>query len=198
MALEGRRSLFISYNGMLEALGQTQVIPYLRELAKRGVNVTLLSFEKPRAYSEAGREECRQLREKLTTSGIEWHWLPYHQSPSLPATAYDVLAGRRYAKQLVEQNRIELVHSRGHIPGAIALPLKKHAPVKTIFDLRGLMAEEYVDAEHWRKGGLPYRITKTTERRIFATTDAVVTLTERIWPIINKWDGLRDRSVHHS
>ena len=198
MALEGRRSLFISYNGMLEPLGQTQVMPYLRELAKRGVNVTLLSFEKPRAYSDAGREQCAQLQQQLSASGIDWHWLPYHQTPSLPATAYDVLAGRRYAKQLVEQKKIELVHSRGHIPATIALALKKHASVKTIFDLRGLMAEEYVDAEHWRKGGVPYRITKATERRIFATSDAIVTLTERIWPIISKWDGLRDRSVHHS
>ena len=48
-----------------------------------------------------------------------------------------------------------------------------------IFDVRGLMAEEYVDAEHWREGGVPYRITKATERRILAKTDAVVTLTER-------------------
>jgi glycosyltransferase involved in cell wall biosynthesis len=66
-----------------------------------------------------------------------------------------------------------------------------------IFDVRGLMAEEYVDAEHWREGGIPYRITKATERRILASTDAVVTLTERIWPIIKEWEGLRGRTVHH-
>jgi len=66
-----------------------------------------------------------------------------------------------------------------------------------IFDLRGLMAEEYVDAEHWREGGLPYRITKAAERRILAATDGIVTLTERIWPIIREWQGLRGRAVHH-
>jgi glycosyltransferase involved in cell wall biosynthesis len=66
-----------------------------------------------------------------------------------------------------------------------------------IFDLRGLMAEEYVDAEHWREGGVPYRITKAAERRILASTDAIVTLTERIWPIIREWEGLRGRAVHH-
>jgi glycosyltransferase involved in cell wall biosynthesis len=66
-----------------------------------------------------------------------------------------------------------------------------------IFDVRGLMAEEYVDAEHWREGSLPYRITKAAERRILAATDAVVTLTERIWPIIREWEGLRGRTPHH-
>ena len=49
MGLSGRRALFISYNGMFEPLGQTQVIPYLTELAKKGVSVTLLSFEKAKA-----------------------------------------------------------------------------------------------------------------------------------------------------
>lgn len=198
MGLEGHRSLFISYNGMLEPLGQTQVIPYLRELAKRGVVVTLLSFEKPQAYSVEGAERCNQQQKQLEAGGIEWHWLPYHQRPSLPATIYDVLAGIRYAKRLVFQNKIELVHARGHVPATIALALKRRTGIKMIFDLRGLMAEEYVDAEHWSEGGLPYRITKTTERRILSNTDAIVTLTERIWPIIKEWEGLRGRSVHHS
>jgi glycosyltransferase involved in cell wall biosynthesis len=197
MGLEGRRVLFISYNGMLDPLGQSQVIPYLRELAKRGVRFTLLSFERPKAFTPEGIAQCEQLRQKLQTDGIEWHWLPYHQRPSVPATIYDVLAGLRYASKLVKRNGIEMVHARGHIPATIALGLKKRFGTKMIFDVRGLMAEEYVDAEHWREGGIPYRITKATERRILAATDAIVTLTERIWPIIREWEGLRGRAVHH-
>ena len=87
-----------------------------------------------------------------------------------------------------------MVHARGHIPATIALGLKQRFGIKMIFDLRGLMAEEYVDAEHWREGGVPYRLTKATERRILAATDAIVTLTERIWPIIREWKGLRGRA----
>ena len=197
MGLEGRRAMFISYNGMLEPLGQSQVIPYLRELAKKGVRFTLLSFERAVAFTPEGIAQCEQLREKLESQGIEWHWLRYHQRPSVPATIYDVLAGIRKASWLVKRNRIEMVHARGHIPAAIALELKRRFGIKMIFDLRGLMAEEYVDAEHWREGSVPYRLTKATERRILAATDAVVTLTERIWPIIREWPGLRGRAVHH-
>jgi len=197
MALEGRRVLFISYNGMLDPLGQSQVIPYLRELARRGVRFTLLSFERPKAFTAEGIAQCEQLRDKLKTNGIEWHWLRYHQRPSIPATIYDVMAGYRKAGALVRRNRIEMVHARAHIPATIALALKRRFGTKMIFDLRGLMAEEYVDAEHWREGGLPYRITKAAERRILAATDGIVTLTERIWPIIKEWKGLRGRAVHH-
>ncbi|HYK20301.1 MAG TPA: glycosyltransferase, partial [Pyrinomonadaceae bacterium] len=134
---------------------------------------------------------------ELASHGIEWHWLRYHQRPSVPATIYDVLAGIRKASSLVKRNRIEMVHARAHIPATIALALKRRFGTKMIFDLRGLMAEEYVDAEHWRKGSVPYRLTKATERRMFASADAVVTLTERIWPIIKVWEGLRGRTVHH-
>ncbi|HEV8133693.1 MAG TPA: glycosyltransferase [Pyrinomonadaceae bacterium] len=194
MALDGRRALFISYNGMFEPLGQTQVIPYLSGLAKRGVSVTLLSFEKPQTLTA---EKCLALREKLSKQGIEWHWLRYHRRPTLAATAFDVLAGIRYAKRLVRQNQIEIVHARAYIPATIALWLKRRQGVKMIFDLRGLMAEEYRDANHWKEGGVPYRVTKSTERRILATTDAVVTLTNRIWPIIRDWRGLSNRKVQH-
>src|SRR5882724_11810733 len=142
MGLEGRRVLYISYTGMLDPLGQSQVLPYLRELAKRGILFTLISFERAAMLDECGLERCETLRRQLAADNINWHWLRYHQKPSLPATAYDVAVGIRFALQLVKRGRIELVHARSHIPATIALALKKRTGIKMIFDLRGLMAEE--------------------------------------------------------
>lgn len=197
MELKGRRVLYISYNGMLDPLGQSQVLPYLRELSKQGVLFTLLSYEREAAYGPIGRERCAKLRQSLAAQGIEWHWLRYHQRPSLPATVYDVLAGVRYGEKLVRRRRIEMVHARSHIAATIALALKKRFHLKMIFDVRGLMAEEYVDAAHWRKSGVPYILTKAMERRVLRAADGVVTLTERIWPIIKDWEGLRGRELAH-
>lgn len=198
MGLEGRRVLYISYTGMLDPLGQSQVLPYLRELAKRGIRFTLISFERPATLADVGLEKCEALRHQLAAANITWHWLRYHQKPSLPATAYDVAAGIRFALALVKRDQIELVHARSHIPATIALALKKRTGIKMIFDVRGLMAEEYVDAEHWQQKSIAYRLTKTMERRALAVSDGVVTLTEKIWPIISSWDGLRSRNVEHS
>ncbi|PYS57178.1 MAG: glycosyltransferase, partial [Acidobacteria bacterium] len=125
MDLDGKRVLFISYNGMLDPLGQSQVIPYLRELARAGVRFTLLSFERRAAFGTEGRNRCAELKRQLAEAGIEWHWLRYHQRPSLPATMYDVANGVRLAKKLVRRNRIDLVHARSHIPATIALALKR-------------------------------------------------------------------------
>ena len=197
MVLSNRRVLYISYNGMLEPLGQSQVIPYLRELSKLGIRFTLLSFERDAVFTPDGALLREELRGQLASHGIEWHYLRYHRKPSLPATIYDVVNGVRYARKLVLQSRIEMVHARSHIAATIAMALKKRSPLKMIFDVRGLMAEEYVDANHWREGGVPYRLTKTMERRALQAADGVVTLTERVWPVIKDWEGLRDREVIH-
>src|ERR1700686_888953 len=197
MTFSNRRVLYISYNGMLHPLGQNQVIPYLKELSRAGVQFTLLSFERPQAFTRAGVEMCAALQRELAASGIDWHRLRYHKTPSLPATCYDVWAGIRYGRRLVRSKQIEMVHARSHIPAAIALRLKRRLGVKMIFDVRGLVAEEYADAGHWRKDSLPYRITKAVEGRALAAADGVVTLTERIWPVIKQWDGLRNHDVAH-
>src|SRR5258708_6284728 len=197
MTLANRRVLYISYNGMLDPLGQSQVIPYLKELSRAGVRFTLLSFEGPKAYTLEGRERCERLRTELASSEIDWHFLRYHKRPSLPATSYDVLAGIRYGSRLVQSKQIEMVHARSHIPATIALALKRRFGLKMIFDVRGLMAEEYVDANHWKKGSVPYRLTKAMESRALQGSDGVVTLTEKIWPAIKDWQGLRGREVIH-
>jgi len=197
MTLKGRRVLYISYNGMLDPLGQSQVIPYLKELSRVGVQFTLLSFERPSAYTKEGIERCEKLRRDLAESGIDWHWLRYHKRLSLMATSYDVLAGIRYGRRLVRRKQIEMIHARAHIPVTIALALKRMFGVKLIFDVRGLMAEEYVDAGHWGPRSIPVLITKAVERRALAASDGVVTLTEAIWKIIKDWDGLRGRNFAH-
>jgi len=197
MTTANRRVLYISYNGMLQPLGQSQVIPYLKGLAAAGYDFTLLSFERDEAYSDAGRELCARLKQELAQANIDWHWLRYHQRPSLPATAYDVWAGVRFGKRLARSRSFEMVHARSHIPATMALQLKKHTDAKMIFDIRGLLADEYVDAGHWRQDSIPYRITKKAETAAMRQADGVVTLTERIWPIIKEWDGMRGRVVPH-
>ena len=197
MTLANRRVLYISYNGMLDPLGQSQVIPYLKELSRAGVRFTLLSFEGAKAYTPRGRQRCERLRAELAKSQIDWHFLRYHKRPSLPATSYDVLAGIRYGSRLVLSKQIEMVHARSHIPATIALRLKRRFGLRMIFDVRGLMAEEYVDADHWKKGSVPYRLTKAMESRALQASDGVVTLTEKIWPAIKDWKGLRGRDVIH-
>ncbi len=170
------RTLYLCYLSVLEALTQSQVIPYLTLLARRGVEVHLLTFEpNPRG----NREAIAARGAALAAGGIRLHTLSYHKRPSLPATAYDVLRGILRGWRLVRAHGIQVVHARSHVPAAMALALKGLAGVRMVFDIRGLMAEEYVDAGTWRPGGVNFHLVKWLEGLAVRRADGLVTLTER-------------------
>lgn len=169
-------SLYICYYNLDEPLVETQVVAYLKELARRGCRIHLLTFER----RHMSREDRHQHRQRLEAAGITWHSLRYHSRPSLPATLYDIAAGTVYAARICRRYGIGLVHARSHVPAAMAWALKRLLGVKFLFDFRGMLAEEYVDGGHWREGGLKYRLTKGMERAFFRRADAFVMLTERI------------------
>jgi glycosyltransferase involved in cell wall biosynthesis len=172
--------LYLCYFGLREPLVQTQVIPYLRELARRGeIAPTLLTFE-PNCRKAWTKEQLEERRARLSAEGIDWLSLPYHKRPSLLATAYDILAGAWKAARLVRRDGIQVLHARAHVPMAMALLARKLSPCRMVFDIRGLMAEEYADAGVWRENSLPYRLIKWLERAGIRRADQVVVLTERM------------------
>jgi glycosyltransferase involved in cell wall biosynthesis len=172
------RSLYVCYFGLRQPLVQTQVLPYLRELTRGGIDVLLLTFEaEPNKTWTA--EAIAEWRDKLRADGIRWFSSTYHKRPSLPATVFDIFAGALRAARLVRKHRVDVIHARSHVPAAMGVLARKLAGAKVIFDIRGLMADEYVDAGHWSKSGLKYRLTKRVERSLYRAADAHVVLTDR-------------------
>src|SRR5204862_8059683 len=166
------RSLYICYFGLREPLVQTQVLPYLRELAKSGAAIFLLTFE-------AQRWDQAQAREQLRADGIEWFASRYHKRPTVPATLFDILAGALRAIWIVRRNGIGIIHARSHVPALMGAIAKRFTRAKLLFDIRGLMADEYAESGNWRADGWLYRVAKRVERFLLRTSDAFVVLTDR-------------------
>jgi len=82
-------TVYVCYFGLREPLVQTQVLPYLRELAAGGIRVSLLTFE-PESAKRWSREQVRKEQEILAAKVVTWHHLKYHKWPSLPATLFDI------------------------------------------------------------------------------------------------------------
>jgi glycosyltransferase involved in cell wall biosynthesis len=61
----------------------------------------------------------------------------------------------------------------------MAAIVKLIAGGRLLFDIRGLMPEEYVDAGVWPQGGFLYRLTKSAERLLMKAADGFVVLTEQ-------------------
>jgi glycosyltransferase involved in cell wall biosynthesis len=63
---------------------------------------------------------------------------------------------------------------------AMALLAQRFVRVKMIFDIRGLMAEEYADAGIWPHDSLRFRMVKKLERAGIHRADQIVVLTQRL------------------
>jgi glycosyltransferase involved in cell wall biosynthesis len=173
------KSLYICYFGLREPLVQTQVLPYLRELARGAIDMSLLTFE-PNWKKSWPPSELQTWHQRLAADGIRWFSLPYHKRPSAPATLYDIAAGARFAARLARRERIDVLHARAHVPMAMALLARRlGARCRLLFDIRGLMAEEYADAGIWPENSPPFRAVKRIERAGVRQADALVVLTRK-------------------
>lgn len=169
------RVLYISYTGLLDPLGQSQVLQYMLGLSRQH-RLTLLTFEKPAALVDATR--VSEIRAQCEAAGVQWHQLRYHNRPNMLATLYDLMNGIRTAIRLARKTGAEVVHCRSYIAGMMGLAVKRATGARYIFDMRGFWPDERVDGGIWRKTSLQYLAFKAVERRLFLGADHVVSLTK--------------------
>lgn len=166
--------LYISYDGVLEPLGESQVLQYLFKLAPLH-QITLLSFEKASDWSK--REHRKKISWQINKAGIRWVPLRYHKYPLFFSTFYDLVIGFLAAFYLKIRHRISIIHTRSYVPALLGLSLKAIFGIRFIFDMRGFWADEKVDAGIWSKGSLIYKVTKRLEVLYFKKADCLVSLT---------------------
>jgi glycosyltransferase involved in cell wall biosynthesis len=176
--LTSTRVLYITYDGLTDPLGQSQVIPYLQGLAKAGYTIYILSYEKPALYDK--RKE--KISAILKQSGINWIPIRYHKNPPVLSSIYDALLGIFLAFKICFGKNIQIIHCRGnYMTSLMAYPILSIKKLKYIFDMRGFWINEQVDGGLINlsslKGKMIYRFFKGMERRFLKRADYIVTLT---------------------
>ena len=184
--------LYITYDGMLEPLGQSQVLAYLKCLAV-GRRIHLISFEKASDWAKTAERE--QIANDISGACVVWHPLCYHKQPSALATAWDICCGTALGLWLVLRHSLQIVHARSYVPSVIALVLKRLAGTKYIFDMRGFWADERVDGGLWPSGGVMYRVAKGFEKRFLLAADHVVSLTHAAAREMERFEYLKGRTL---
>lgn len=174
MERDGVRVLYLTYDGLLEPLGQSQVLQYVLQLG-RSHEITVVSYEKP--------EDLRDLQSRMTVdaalaeAGVAWVPLRYHKHPTSVATSYDLAVGLLVGVYLAVRRRIQVVHARSYVPAVLGLTLKRLLGLRFIFDMRGFWADQRVDCGAWPRDCSLYRAAKWFERRFLTSADAVISLT---------------------
>ncbi len=193
--VESKKAIFLSYNGLLEPILTSQVIPYLEGLTKSGWSFILITYEKKKDIDRVGRGGLSSLKSSLRSKGIEWRHLRYHKRPRILATLFDICVGAVYTFFVITRNKIKIVHVRGATPGAVMILLSGIVHVKLLFDMRGRLAEEMAAGGLWSEGGATFRMAKKAEKYLLQIADAVTVLTKKHLEFNKTLDYLVKRDI---
>ena len=179
--------LYLSYDGMTDPLGQSQVLPYLVGLSKKGYVFTLISFEKQDRFEK----DKATIQKICDDSNISWNPQFYTKKPPVLSTLKDIWKMNRLAKKVHASKPIEIIHCRSYISALIGLGFKRKHDVKFLFDMRGFWADERVEGKIWNlKNPLlkwVYSYFKKKEKQFFSESDGIVSLTHVGKKIILDW-----------
>jgi len=187
--MQKKHILFVSYDGMTDSLGQSQVLPYIREISKKNYRYTLISFEKDARY----KQHHKTIESICANSEIDWIPISYSGSIPIISTIWNVYRLKREVFKLHKRRPIDLFHSRSHVPSLAAhsLFLKKNVPF--LFDMRGFWADERVDGKVWDLSNpifkKVYTFFKRKEIEFLIDAGAVISLTENGKDEILSWQS---------
>jgi glycosyltransferase involved in cell wall biosynthesis len=185
--MQKKHILFVSYDGMTDSLGQSQVLPYIREISKKDYRYTLISFEK-----EARYQQHHATIEKICAAA-EIDWIPISYAGSIPiiSTIWNVYRLKKAVFKLHKRRPIDLFHSRSHVPSLAAHSLFQKKNVPFLFDMRGFWADERVDGKVWDLANpvfkKVYTFFKRKEIEFLIDAGAVISLTENGKDEILSW-----------
>lgn len=180
---------------MTDPLGQSQVLPYIAGLTKKGYTFHLISFEKHDRYLK----HKNHIHKYCEANNIHWHPQDYHVEGGLKKTIRQVRKMNKVAFYLQKRHQFSIVHCRSYIAALAGLKLKRKFGVKMLFDMRGFWANERVDGKIWNLDSKIYRAIynyfKRKEIQFFKKSDYTISLTTNGMNEIRSWEALKGTDV---
>lgn len=167
-------TLYLTRNGLLEPLGQSQVLAYLRGLS-REYKIILITYEKADDWADTLRVD--RLTAECEMLGIVWLPQRFRAQPKVLAPALSMLRMVWLVIIVARMHGVVLIHARSYIPATVALLVGRLTGLPFIFDMRALWPEELITAGRLRRGSLLYRLIVEAERLCLLRSAGVVSLT---------------------
>jgi glycosyltransferase involved in cell wall biosynthesis len=188
--------LYLSYDGLTDPLGQSQILPYLIGLAKKGHSITILSAEKKANYVTR-----KSVIESLIkdSENICWEKIFYTKTPPVLSTLTDIRQLQKKAEALHKKKQFQVVHCRSYITALVGEKLQQKFGLKFIFDMRGFWADERVEGGLWNLKNPVYKKVyqyfKRKEKDFLQKADYVISLTYKAKDEILSWEGLKKTKI---
>lgn len=170
-------TLYITFDGLSDPLGQSQILPYLCGIAKSGYHITILSCEK----KERLEKEKVNIEKLIGQVSITWHYIIYDEAGNFLTRFSYIRKLSAMADKIRREKNIALIHCRSYLASLIGLKFKVKHRIPFIFDMRGFWADERIDGGIWKKDNLLHRLFynyfKRKEKQFLSHASAIVSLT---------------------
>jgi glycosyltransferase involved in cell wall biosynthesis len=175
--------LYLTYDGLSDPLGQSQILPYLEGLAEKGYGITVISFEKGEIRNKKSEILHQKSQEPTANSQqLKSIQLKYHKSPPVLSTLYDLYLLQKAVKKVLKTQEVDIIHCRSYVTSLIGLWAKRRFGTRFIFDMRGFWADERVEGGLWNINNpifkLIYQYFKRKEMEFLLESDATISLTQ--------------------
>ena len=186
--MKEKKVVFLSYDGITDPLGQSQILPYLFGISSnKNYKITIVSFEKTKNHLK----NKVFILNKLKKNNINWVPLKYTKYPPIFSTIWDIYKLRKAINKLKVKG-LDLIHCRSYITSLVALGFKKKYKTPFIFDMRGFYADERVDGKIWSLDNFIYKkiykYFKSKEKEFLQYSDYTISLTENGKKEIRSWN----------
>jgi glycosyltransferase involved in cell wall biosynthesis len=187
--------LYVTYDGLLDPLGQSQILPYLINTRNYVSSLRIISFEK----NDICKKRFSRLNIELLKNKIDWTKLSFTQSQNFLKKLIDIFKLNYYLIKICISEKPDLIHARGHPMALICSFYKIIFKFKLLFDYRGIWADEKIAKGGWnlsKKTDLIfYKFFSKIEKTLIESSDHLVVLTSKVKLKILKETSQLDKSI---
>ena len=164
------RVLYFSYDGLLDPLGESQIVPYVSAISDAGYSLTIISYEKV----ERTKEQIKSMEIKLQKIGVQWFRLQFHTGKLWAIKR--IIRGVLLIRKLCGDLKPNFLHLRGFLPAVIFQLSLLRNPF--LYDFRGFALGEWVDIGKLDKSSLLHNILNRLDQRAVRNASGLVVLEE--------------------
>ena len=169
-----KKILYITRNGLLEPLGQSQVLSYLGLLSKT-YQFHVISFEKQKDIrNDAHYQEIQSI---CNRNNIQWTPLVYFENRRVWSVLKGFIQLTLICVKSIKHDSVDFIHARSYFPAFVALFMHKIFKTPFVFDMRALWPEELVEAGRLKEKSVSWKLIKSLEKKCLKKAFAVVSLT---------------------
>ena len=168
-----KKVFFITYDGLRDPLGQSQILPYIRLISKNVKYIHIISFEKK------GQEKHEKV---ILPKNVGWTKCNF--SPGgIFSKLIDLISMITKSYFLCKKYKFNILHARSYPSMHVVYLLKKIFKFKSIFDTRGFWVDDRIEGNIWPQKRFLYRLLykyyKFLEKKFIIETDVLIVLTKK-------------------